>query len=313
MVYPQTGVTPESNSNCDSLIVAPSSSAPQSQPIATFFSSNTYVSSCFKLLVVGMIFFLFWSHFTEHQNEQRLTNQFIAKPKINDIYFLDFRLFNESLRPKERYRIAKIFDITGDIITLRYGDLLFPSKHKTADSIRFGQLSYAEYFQPESFDFSLNEIKTLREQKAIYLAKRPFQNKVFGNFVSPSKTVFNSNFFIKGKKEYLSGLAYFEDQFDELGLVKAFEYFSQSAELGFVEGQIRLAEMYLTNTMVDKDLNLALFWLKQAALQSNKRAILKYGIVCQQVKNCNIVDFYQALIESGVNLKVRDVDVKLSP
>ncbi|MDG1750233.1 MAG: sel1 repeat family protein, partial [Thalassotalea sp.] len=120
------------------------------------------------------------------------------------------------------------------------------------------------------------------------------------------------SFFIKGKKEYLSGVAHFEDQYDELGLARAFEYFTQSAKLGFPEGQIRLAEMYLSGVETERDLNLTLFWLEQAALQSNKRAILKYGIVCQQVENCNVVDFYQTLIESGVNLKVRNVDVKLS-
>lgn len=282
------------------------------QFISEILSSNIYLSLCIKLFVVIMIGYLALTKYQQYQDEQSLTNQLIATPKINDIYFLDFRLFNESLRPKEKYRIAKVFDITGDVLTLRYGDLLFPSKHKADDSIRFGQLSYKEYFQPERFDFSLDEIVSLREKGAIYLAKRPFQNKVFGNFVSPSKPSFNSSLFIQGRKEYLSGVAHFDDQYDELGLNKAFDYFTQSAKLGFIKGQIRLAEMYLSGVKVNRDINLALYWLKQAALQSNKRAILKYGIVCKKVESCNIVSFYQELIESGVNLKVRDIDVKLS-
>ena len=283
------------------------------QFILDLLSSNSYLSLCIKLLVVIMIGYLAFTKYQQYQNEQIITNQLITYPKINDIYFLDFRLFNESLRPKEKYRIAKVFDITGKIITLRYGDLLFPSKHKAADSIRFGQLRYSEYFQPERFDFSLKEIATLREKGAIYLAKRPFQNKVFGNFVSPSKPSFNSSLFIQGRKEYLAGVAHFDDKFDELGLSKAFEYFTQSAKLGFPKGQISLAEMYLSGIEIKPDINLALYWLKQAALQSNKRAILKYGIVCQQLESCTIVDFYQELIASGVNLKVRDIDVKLAP
>jgi hypothetical protein len=312
LVYHKTGVAPEGNNNCEPILTISSPAKSHTGFISSFFSSNSYVSSCLKFLVIVMIFFLLWTQFQQHQKEQNLTNQIIEKPKINDIYLLDFRLFNESLRPKERYRIAKIFDITGDVITLRYGDLLFPSKHKATDSIRFGQLSYKEYFQPERFDFSHEEIATLRVEGAIYLAKRPFQNKVFGNYVSPSKPAFNSRFFIKGKKEYLSGVAYFEDQYDELGLAKAFEHFTQSAKLGFPEGQIRLAEMYLSGIETDQNINLTLFWLEQAALQSNKRAILKYGIVCKQLESCSIVDFYRMLIENGVNLKVRNVDVKLS-
>lgn len=283
------------------------------QFILDFLSSNRYLSIAIKLMVVSMLGYFAFTKYQQYQDEQKITNQLITYPKINDIYFLDFRLFNESLRPKEKYRIAKVFDITGNIITLRYGDLLFPSKHKAADSIRFGQLRYSEYFQPERFDFSYEEIAILREKGAIYLAKRPFQNKVFGNFVSPSKSSFNSSLFIQGRKEFLAGVAHFDDKFDELGLNKAFEYFTQSAELGFPKGQMRLAEMYLSGIEIQQDVNLALYWLKQAALQSNKRAILKYGIVCRQVESCNIIDFYQELIESGVNLKVRDIDVKLSP
>lgn len=277
-----------------------------------FFSSNTFIANLLKFVVLILVVSLIAFKYQQHHHEQSLTEQLVLSPKIDDIYFLDFRLFNESLRPKEKYRIAKVFDITGDIITLRYGDLLFPSKHKAADSIRFGQLRYNEYFQPERFNFSHQEIQALRSAGAIYLVKRPWQNKVFGNFISPATPPENSSTFILGKKEYLSGDAYFEDPYDEQGLHKAFQYFTQSATLGFPKGQIRLAQMHLEGLATDKNLDLALYWLQQAALQSNKRAIIKYGIVCQQVESCNLVDFYQFLIESGVNLKVREMPVKLS-
>ena len=280
--------------------------------IKNFLSSNTYIGGLIKCIVLVMIASLILSKYQQHHDEQTLADKLVIAPKINDIYFLDFRLFNESLRPKENYRIAKVFDITGDVITLRYGDLLFPSKHKAADSIRFGQLRYSEYFQPERFNFSHQKIQTLRNTGAIYLVKRPFHNKVFGNFVSPFAPIENSSSFILGKREYLSGVAYFEDPYDEQGFSKAFQYFSQSAKLGFRKGQIRLAQMYLEGIETDKDLTLALYWLQQAALQSNKRAIIKYGIVCQQVEGCDLIDFYQFLIENGVNLKVRETAVKLS-
>lgn len=41
---------------------------------------------------------------------------------INDIYFLDFRLLSDKLRPKNKYIIAKIFDITEDNVTFLYGN-----------------------------------------------------------------------------------------------------------------------------------------------------------------------------------------------
>lgn len=78
------------------------------------------------------------------------------------------------------------------------------------------------------------------------------------------------------------------------------------------DGQINLAEMYISGLHVEKDLNKAIFWLKQASLQSSKPAILKYGIVCKQIELCDIVDFYQELKANGVNIKVRNLDFKLT-
>ena len=69
--------------------------------------------------------------------------------------------------------------------------------------------------------------------------------------------------------------------------------------------------MYINGQYVKKDFEQALYWLKQASLQSYKPAILKYGIICKQTKSCNFVDFYQDLTASGVNIKVRKLDFKL--
>ncbi len=96
---------------------------------------------------------------------------------------------------------------------------------------------------------------------------------------------------------------------NNLGL--AFELYQQSAQLGFAKGQVNLAQMYLNGQHVEKDLQQALFWFKQAALQSYKPGILKYVIVCKQVASCELATFYQSLISSGVNIKVRAMDVKI--
>ena len=70
--------------------------------------------------------------------------------------------------------------------------------------------------------------------------------------------------------------------------------------------------MYINGTHTEIDLNKALYWLKLASLQSSKPAILKYGIICKQVTDCNIYDFYQNLTDAGVNVKVRKLDFELS-
>jgi len=152
----------------------------------------------------------------------------------------------------------------------------------------------------------------MHSNQAIYLAKRPVRNRLFGNFVSPDKPKETNNYLIYGKEENSKGEAFLIEQFSETNLKTAFEFFQDSSTLGYAKGQVNLAEMYINGQHVQKDFNQALYWLKQASLQSYKPAILKYGIICQQIESCNIVDFYQELTASGVNIKVRKLDFTLS-
>ena len=115
---------------------------------------------------------------------------------------------------------------------------------------------------------------------------------------------------ILGKKENNSGEAFLKDKYNELGDEKALVFFQQSSDLGYSKGQVNLATMYINGNVVDKDLNKALYWLKAASLNSHKQAILKYGIICNQVPHCDEYSFYQELYNSGVNIKVRELKRK---
>jgi hypothetical protein len=244
--------------------------------------------------------------------EENRTLAIISNPKIDDIYFLDFRLLSDKLRPTEKYRVAKVVDITGDIVTLLYGGFYYQRQHAAINSIKYGQLTYKDYFEPKRYDIPLKEVINMHSNQAIYLAKRPIRGKLFGNLVGPVKAKAAGNYLTYGKKENISGEIFLKAQFSETNLIKAFELFQDSSNLGYAKGQVNLAEMYINGLHVKKDFNKALYWLKQASLQSDKPAILKYGIICKQVNSCNIADFYQELLTSGVNIKVRKLDVKLS-
>ncbi len=244
--------------------------------------------------------------------EEGQTLAIISNPLVNDIYFLDFRRLSDKLRPKEKYRIAKVVDVTGDIVTLVYSGFLYQWQHAAVNSIQYGHLSYKDYFEPKRYNIPLNTIKNMQSSQAIYLAKRPIRNKLYGNLVGPQKVKEKINNLIYGQKENTKGEAFLKKRFGETNLETAFGLFQKSSDLGYVNGQVNLAEMYIKGQFVEKNLDLALYWLKQASLQSYKLAILKYGIVCKQVESCNIVDFYQELIASGVNVRVRKLDFKLS-
>jgi len=246
--------------------------------------------------------------YDSYQAEKFQTLSIISSPQINDIYFLDFRLLSTSQRPNEKYRIAKVVDITGDIVTLVYGVLFYQHQHAAVSSIKFGQLSYKDYFEPKRYDLPLDKIKSMQKNQAIYLAKRPIRNKLFGNVVGIDKPKDPSSRLIYGKDENKKGEVFLKTQFSETNFKTAFELFKISSDYGYSKGQVNLAQMYVNGQHVEKNFEEALYWLKQASLQSYKPAILKYVIVCKQVELCNVFDFYDELMESGVNIKVRNLN-----
>jgi len=282
-------------------------------------NSTAFVRNKIKfILSFFTLSILLLSYYYWHVSEKEIysqSSQITASPQINDLYFIDFRVISQKLRPREKYRLAKVIDITGDVVSLVYSDFYYFRQREIVEAIRFGHLRFNDYFQGQRHNFSKSEIRLMFDNKAIYMAKRPLNNELYDNFVSPSKEEISSDVFIPGKSQNQKGLALLNAEefvYLETKDSLAFKYFQQSAEYGYDQGQINLAEMYLNGQYIKKDLTKTLFWLKQASLQGTKAAIIKYGIVCPQVESCNLYDFYQDVITSGVNLKVRNLDFKLS-
>ncbi|NQY50992.1 MAG: sel1 repeat family protein, partial [Colwellia sp.] len=109
---------------------------------------------------------------------------YLASPKIDDIYFLDFRVLSDALRPKEKYRLAKVVDITGDTVTLLYGNMFYLRQQTLKDSIHYGQLRYKGYFESKRYDLTLTQLKAMHDSTAIYMIKRPDLNMLYGNYIN---------------------------------------------------------------------------------------------------------------------------------
>lgn len=275
------------------------------------------VSRLIKLAFALVIIISIAYQLSQSQQDDLNSEFYLAAPKVNDLYFLNFRLMSDKLRPNEKYRMAKVVDITGDVITLVYGSFFYLRQQAVEDAIHFGQLRYPDYFESKRYDFKLTQLPQLWDSGAIYMAKRAELNKLFGNYITPDTPRARNEFFISGRSQNLSGMAYLNAGHLEDNLQQAIDFFQQSAQYGYAQGQVNLAEMYLNgqhkevNSEIDKQQ--ALYWFKQAALQSHKPGVLKYVIVCKQVASCSLADFYQALTTAGVNIKVRSFDFKLSP
>ena len=279
--------------------------------VQQIFARNNNVASVLKVIMLVALCLFIYKKSTQSQQELDETLVFLAQPKVDDIYFLDFRVLSDSLRPKEKYRVAKVVDITGDVVTLLYGNMFYLRQQSLKDSIRYGQLRYQDYFEAKRYDLSLEELQAMHTSGAIYMIKRPDQNMLYGNYINDPEPAIDSSLFIPGKRENFQGLTLLTSTYIENNYQQAFDYFSQSAELGFAQGQVNLGQMYLNGQFVEKDLSQAMHWFKQAALQSDKSGVLKYVIVCRQVSSCQEGDFFQELNYAGVNIKVREVDFKL--
>lgn len=236
------------------------------------------------------------------------TKSYISEPKLNDLYYIDFRLIKSNLRPTEKFRMAKVADITGDIVTLKYSSYFYPQKHELNETIRYAQLRFEKFFQEKRNNFSITQLKSMIESGAIFQARRPEGNMLDGNLVVPDIAFANSKVFMPGKKENFAGLEYLKRVSEGDNAQLAFDKFKKSADLGFAQGQVNLAQMYLNDAVVEKgvvekDLIEALAWFKKGALQAHEPSIMKYTIVCQQVESCAIADFYQELVKVGVNIE----------
>lgn len=239
------------------------------------------------------------------------TKAIVADPKLNDLYYVDFRVIKDNLRPSEKFRMAKVSDITGNVVTINFSSYFYLQEHELNEAIRYAQLRFEKFFQEKRHNYTMVELQSLVASGAIVLARRPEGNMLDGNVVVPDSHFKSSSIFIPGKKENLAGLEYLKfakrDEKATLALTK----FKESAELGFAQGQVNLAQMYLNGTAVEKDLQKSLEWFKKASIQAYEPAILKYAIVCQQVDGCNIAEFYQELVQAGVNIEfTKQADIR---
>lgn len=239
------------------------------------------------------------------------TKAIVAAPEVNDLYYVDFRVIKDNLRPAEKFRMAKVKDITGDVVTINFSSYFYLQEHELNEAIRYAQLRFEKFFQEKRHNYKISELEAMIESGAIVLARRPEGNMLDGNVVVPDSHFESSSVFIPGKKENFTGLEYLKFAKDSNKAELALTKFKESADLGFAKGQVNLAQMYLNGTAVEKDSHEALALFKKASLQAYEPAILKYAIVCQQVESCAVADFYQELVKAGVNIEfTKQADVR---
>jgi hypothetical protein len=249
----------------------------------------------------------FWAKQVYDTNTQ--STHFVENPKVNDFYHVDYRYLSKNLRPNEKYKIAKVFDITDDMVTVRFGTMFYKYQNTANRSIKAGHVTSPFYFERKEHQFSFHELKKMRNENVLYKAERPIKNSLHGILVIGKTSVNvkqppNDTIYFPGARDNKTGIAFLQANYILDSKEQAFKAFTKSAGLGFKYGQLNLAEMYLSGKPEPKNPEKALYWLEQASLQSFTPAIKKYIIVCNKYPSCNLNHFYNALSNAGVNYSV---------
>lgn len=155
------------------------------EPQHRFAKSSISLNKFVFLTCLLVVLYFVYGRYAAHATEQTEASRLILTPEVNDIYFLDFRLINEKLERKNKYKLAKVVRVTDDKLALIYGRFFYQWQYSVVNSIQYGDLINDDYFMPIPDYIPLSKIKEMKSSGAIYLVKRPIRNKLYGNFVSP--------------------------------------------------------------------------------------------------------------------------------
>lgn len=144
-------------------------------------SLNKLVSLTFLFVIM----YLGYERYDEHSTEQAKASIFILNPQVDDIYFLDMRLVQNNLERKNKYQLAKVSRVSDDGVSIVYGSFFYQWQYAVVNSIKYGDLSHIDYFTLIPDFIAFEKIQEMKHNGAIYLVKRPIQNKIYGNFVNP--------------------------------------------------------------------------------------------------------------------------------
>lgn len=292
---------------------------PRNSPDLQLIFSNVTLALFNKLRLLStftgsFLIVLFLSfYFSDEQQQFRQSQTHLDAPKVNDFYYLDYQKAVGEFRPHQKYRVAKIVDITGGTVSLVHGNYFYPLKSTLNNGVSLGHTVSDEYFENKRHHFSNSELDKLFQQGFIYRVVRPEFNYIGrnmsayiidGNVVTEPEIVEQEWRYIPGKRENTQAMAFLKTTYLEDRFEKAFVLLTRSAELGYAPGQTNLAELYITGIEGQRDVESAVNWLFKAAVQGYQPAIEKYRVICQLEEECQIEDFYQALKDSGTSFTI---------
>ncbi|WP_019026808.1 hypothetical protein [Colwellia piezophila] len=222
-----------------------------------------------------------------------LSKEYIESPKVNDFYYINQTSINDKIPPNKKYVLGKVVSLTPNTVSLVFSRYLFENKSSLANDIQGAKVIDAEYFNKKHHVFTREKLINFYQNETVLLVLRPKNSKLFGTIVLTSNISVNRQ--EKGYRENRIGLSFMLDADNKASLEDAERFFLESANKGYVQGQLNLARLYLDTNKI----NLALEWSKIAALKGYDLAIEFYTQHCSSSEDCDVAAFNAELIEAG--------------
>lgn len=204
--------------------------------------------------------FNYWNNYHE-QKQQELA--ILQAPAKFDVWIVNEKKQLNEQEQDDRFKIVQVFNVEDKIVSVKTGQVLYPSISNAIKAIRLDNLLIYNYFSNDIDSFEQSDLLTLKQQGIIASAHRPKNLSLFGGIVmrqavpKPFKPLHKPN---PTNQEAIR--LYQNGQ-----LTEAAELFEQAAKQGSAWAQYNLADMYLTGKGVETDVEKAKVYLQQAAEQ----------------------------------------------
>lgn len=248
-------------------------------------------------LILSLLALGYWQY--QIYQDELLTQEYIASPKVNDFYFIDYRGVTQNLRPSQRYRVAKVTVVNADQVSVVYSRYFYPRISSIENALKGGMIVDSRYFNKKEHVFTAKQRSQYYDDNVLLEVKRPHNNRLYGNYILNEVTI-NKQYKYLSKMYNDQGLAFMSHSEIEGNIEQAQQFFIKSAQLGFSKGQVNLAKLYL----LDNNTSGALQWLERASLQGNQDAIILYLQHCKVSDGCFKNSFVREMKTAGYEVSL---------
>lgn len=119
------------------------------------------------------VIFLIFLYFAYDEYSHRSRMQLIKEPKINDFYFVDYKLIEPSADARFRYLPLKVSYIDGEFITFKIGNLGYTKKVSVTEHVKFDMAVKNFYFKKEDLVVSHQTLLNWTDDGIVYDIDRP--------------------------------------------------------------------------------------------------------------------------------------------